>query len=96
MGQIWLQVASTAAHYVLVHTPLPPGSKGEGFPEATLFQEPRFVMESTRPTLLNIGKQVEQSVTEEKSGTSFTSGKFSAEFGSTLFAHKIFLIGFDY
>ena len=98
MGQIWLQVASTAAHYVLVH---PPGSVEEGFLETTLFLEPRFVMESTHPTLLNIGTyKVEQSVPEEKSRTSFTSRRFSAEFGSTLFVHSWFsevtLIGFDY
>ena len=71
---------------ILLH----PGSVGEGFQEATLFLEPRFFMESSHPALLNIGGKVEQSVIEEKSGTSFTSGKFSAEFGSTLFAHLYF------
>ena len=72
----------------------PPGSVGEGFQEATLFLEPRFFMESTHPALLNIGEKVEQSVREEKSGTSFTFGKFFAEFLSTLFLISIFLRGF--
>ena len=37
MSQIWLQIASTTAQYVLVH---PPGSTWEGFLEAILFPEP--------------------------------------------------------
>ena len=42
--------------------------------------EPRFFMESTHPALLNIGGKVEQSVIEEKSGTSFTSGSSGRHF----------------
>ena len=87
MSQIWLQVASTAAHYVLVH---PPGSVEEGFLETMLFLEPKFVMESTHPTLLNIGTELSKVSQRKNLGPALLLGNSLQSLGR----HFLLICGF--